>query len=174
MRFRSWVISTLCLTVLCLAQPLGLSVVSPAAAKKSEAREKGVEPIGYGGPHLRLLPIMVPYHSSAGVRYQPLLLEVEVATGGTGDPKLDTKGDLREKQACFILPLVHEKILEWLFKANLTSADFSGEKRDVLEKNLFDTVIAFVGKGFYTKLTILSDDSPPLEPKSETLSKQCH
>lgn len=117
---------------------------------------------------------MAPYHTSTGVLYQPLLIDVEVASGGSGDPKLDTKGDLREKQACFILPLVHEKLLEYIFQANLTSADFSGEQRDVLEKNLFDTVIAFVGKGFYTKLTLLNDDSPPLDPKSETLSTQCH
>jgi hypothetical protein len=172
MRIRSWSIAILCLIALCLAQPLGLHFVSPAYAKKSEANK--ADPIGYGGPHLRLLPMMAPYHSSGGVMYQPLMIEVEVATGASGDPSLSEKGDIREKQACFILPLVHEKILQWLFTANLTAADFSGEQRDVLEKHLFDVVIGYVGKGFYTKLTLLNDDAPPLEPKSETLSKQCH
>ena len=172
MRTRLLSRSFFCLLVLCLAQLRGLDFVPPAFAKKSEANK--VESIVAGGPHLRLLPIMAPYHSSGGILYQPLMIEVEVTSGGSGDPKLDTKGDLREKQACFILPLVHEKILEYIFQANLTSADFSGEQKDVLEKNLFDTVIAFVGKGFYTRLTILSDDAPPLDPKSETLSKQCH
>lgn len=118
--------------------------------------------------------MMAPYYSSGGVRYQPLMIEVEVATASSGDPSLSEKGDMREKQACFILPLVHEKILEWLFSAHLTSEDFSGEQRDVLEKHIFDAVTASFGKGFYTKLTLLNDDAPPLDPKSETLSKQCH
>src|SRR5256885_7214487 len=95
MQIRSWRIGALFLIVLCLAQPTGF--VAQAHAKKSEANK--AEPIVSGGPHLRLLPMMAPYHSSAGVVYQPLMIDVEVAGGGSGDPKLDTKGDLKDRKS---------------------------------------------------------------------------
>ena len=118
-------------------------------------------------------PMMVPYHSPTGIRYMPLTIQMNVA-GGSGDPSLSEKGDPREKQACFIIPILHERFLMYLFNANLEGDDFEGEKRDVLAKNLFDVAIATVGKGYYAGLELVPDDAPPLDPKSETLSKQCH
>jgi hypothetical protein len=179
MQVRVWGIVLVCLTALCLAQPVGL--VAPAYAAKKESKKPEVKkkdgkdngPIGYGGPHLRLSPIMAPYQSSGGVRYQPMIVEVEVV-GAVGEgEKLDTEGNLRQKQACFIIPLIHDRIVQYLFKAHLTSEDFSGERRDVLQKKLFDEIIAMVGKGFYINLTILGDDPPALDPASQTLSVQC-
>ena len=63
--------------------------------------------------------------------------------------------------------------MTYLFKANLTIDDFSGERRDVLAKNLFDVVVDTVGKGFYTKVEIIDSDAPEMDNKSQTLSAQC-
>lgn len=180
MQIRVWGIVLVCLTALCLVQPLGF--VAPAYAgkkppKKTEITKKEGKddgPIGGGGPHLRLSPIMAPYQSSGGVRYQPMIVELEVVGAvGEGGEKLDTEGNLRQKQACFIIPMVHDRIVRYLFKAQLTSDDFSGERRDVLQKKLYDEVLSMVGKGFYVNLTILGDDPPALDPASQTLSVQC-
>jgi hypothetical protein len=180
MRIRFWLVVPLCLIALCLAQLLGVHFVAAAYAsgKKAEGHkaEKGGEKGGAlssEGPHLRLSPMMAPYQTSAGIAYQPLMIEVEVIGAAGEGEKLDTEGNLRQKQACFIIPLIHDKLLEYLFKANLTSADFYGERRDVLQKNMFDALIAYVGKGFFVKLTLLGDNPPPLEPASQTLSVQC-
>ncbi|TAL02425.1 MAG: hypothetical protein EPO08_06990 [Rhodospirillaceae bacterium] len=145
----------------------------PALVATAHARDKPAPaPIGYGGPRLRLFPIMVPYRTSGGVLYQPLVIEVELAGGG-GPDSLSEKGDAREKQACWALPIIHEKLLMYLFNANLVSDDFVGERRDVLTKNLFDVLIDTVGRGYYAGLTLVADDAAPLDSKSLELSKQC-
>jgi len=155
---------------------VALAQIVPAAQANAPKRKSDLPvtaaPIGYGGPHLRLFPMMVPYRTSAGVLYQPLIIEVELAAGN-GPDSLSEKGEPREKQACFALPIIHEKLLTYLFSANLVADDFVGERRDVLAKNLFDVLLQDVGKGYFANLTLIGEDAPALDPKSESLSKQC-
>jgi hypothetical protein len=153
--------------------------VSPAVAvskPKEEKMKKAAEagPIGYGGPRLRMLPIMVPVHTSGGVQFQPLIIEMALSGGvAPGEQSLATRGDAREKQACFALPLLHEQFLYYFYRANLKPDDLVGQHREVLEKDLFDVTLASVGRGYYTGLSLVADDAPALDPQSETLSKQC-
>ena len=49
----------------------------------------------------------------------------------------------------------------------------TGEKRDVLAKNLFQVAVDTVGPGYYSGLEIVGPDADPLDCKSTTLSSQC-
>ena len=113
--------------ILCL-----LVAVAPAFAA---GKEKEAAPVGYGGAKVQLQPIMTPYHTAgAGVRYEVLTLRVVIDTG----PK--------ERPACFAIPLIHDRIVAYLYGANLTAADFIGQRREVLAKNLFDVAINTTGQ----------------------------
>jgi hypothetical protein len=127
----------------------------PALAKD------GAAPVGYGGAKVQMSPFMAPYRDGAGVHYQPIVVRVVLDAG------------LNEKPACFGVPYVHDRMLAYLYGANLTADDFVGERRDTLAKNLFDTAVGFVGKGYYTRVEIVGPESTALDCKSATLSSQC-
>ena len=64
-----------------------------------------------------------------------------------------------------------------LIEANLTQADFQGQRREVLAKNLFDAVIRASDRSLYTGLTLVDGNSEPItpetDPRSATLTNQC-
>ena len=76
-----------------------------------------------------------------------------------------------------MIPIVHEKTLLHLYDANLTLADFNGQRREVLVKSLFDAVIRATDRSLYTGLTLVDGSSEPInpstDPRSATLTSQC-
>ena len=70
------------------------------------------------------------------------------------------------------IPIVHDRIVRYLYKAKLTPADFSGERRDVLAKNLFDVAVNTVGRGYYTALEIADPNTDDLNPKTTAKAKE--
>jgi len=130
--------------------------------KKSESKEEEeAAPVGYGGAKVQMSPFMVPYRASDGIRYEPVMVRLVLDAG----PK--------ERSACFSVPYVHDRFLAYFYKANLTMADFVGERRQLMAKNLFQVAIDTVGKGYYSDVEVIDTDAPPLDPKSQTLSAQC-
>lgn len=126
----------------------------PAAAKD--------EKVGYSDTLIQLKGMMVPYRTSGGSSYEVVSIRLQVAPG------------LNERAACFMAPIVHEKLLMYMHGAKLEAADFSGERRDVLMKNLLDVAIKTTDRSFYTAVQIINPaDAAPLDPKSQTLSSQC-
>ena len=82
----------------------------------------------------------------------------------------------KERPACFSVPIVHEKMLMYLYHANLTPPDLVGARRELLAKNLYAVAVKTVGKGFYSGVEMINIDDRgenPLDPKSQTLSAQC-
>ncbi len=132
---------------------------SPALG--AEENEGG---IGYTGYRIQLTPIMAPYMTPNGLRYEVLTVRLRLPEGS-------------ERPGCWMIPIVHEKILMYLYDANLTQADFQGQRRDVLTKNMFDAVIRASDRSLYTGLTLVDANSEPItpetDPRSATLSTQC-
>ncbi len=144
-------------TVLC-------SVLAPAVYAAESGGEEGEGAIGYGGPRVQLTPIMAPYQTSNGVQYEVLTVRLQLPEG-------------EERPGCWMIPIVHEKILIYLYNANLTQADFRGQRREVLRKNLFDEIIRQTDRSLYTNLTLVDANSEPItpetDPRSATLTNQC-
>lgn len=148
---------------------LGFS--APAWSAAAPAAEEG--PVGYGGAKIQMLPMMAPYRTSQGVRYHVLTLRLVLA------PNPET-----ERPACFMVPILHEKILMYLHKAKLQQADFSGQRLDVLRQKLLEVAIANTDRSYFTDVEFLDDQSmlpatgdaktaTSLDPRSATLSSQC-
>ena len=125
-----------------------------------------------GGVQVRLAPIMAPYRTPEGVRYQVVQVQIRLVGSIQGE-SLSEKASVRQQAGCFMIPIVHEKLLMYLYRANLQEADFSGQRREVLEKKLLDVAIATTDRSTYAELILVDDNTPVLDPKSKTMSAQC-
>jgi len=119
------------------------------------------QPVGYGGAKVQMAPIMSPYRTASGVRYQVITMRMVLDVG------------LNERPSCFMIPIVHEKILLYLNRTKPQPADLMGQRKDVFLKEILDVAAAATGRGFYAGVELVDDTSPPLDPKSQTLSTQC-
>jgi hypothetical protein len=138
--------------------PLLLGLGVPASA----AEEDEAKGVGYGGAKVQMQPLMVPTRAKDGsVRFEVLTVRLILDAGA------------RERPACFSIPIVHEKMLMYLYKANLTSADLDGPRLEVLANNLLDVAIKTTAKGYYAGIEIVDESSQAMDPKSQTLSNQC-
>jgi len=136
------------------------------AALPAQAQEKVEGAVGYGGSKVQMHPMMVPVRNSAGqIRFEVLTLRIVLDTG----PK--------ERPACFSVPIVHEKMLMYLYHAKLKPEDLQGQqKRDLLAKNLLNVAVKTTERGYYSGIELVNIDDPgkqALDPKSQTLSSQC-
>ncbi|MBL8645058.1 MAG: hypothetical protein JNK21_14075 [Rhodospirillaceae bacterium] len=128
---------------------LGL-LIAPAFA----AEEKGASGVGYGGAYVQLKPLMVPTRSPTGeINYEPVTIRLVLDAGD------------RERVACFSVPIVHEKLLIYFNGANLTPADFVGQRRDVLAKKLLEVALASTAKNYYSDVKIIDQSQLQLEAK---------
>ena len=139
---------------------LGLPAV--AAEKKGGA-------VGYGEDVIQMAPVMAPYKSSNGVRYEVLTIRLKLGL------------EINERNACFSVPIIHDRFVQYLYSANLTAADFVGERRKVLAEKFFEIATKTTAKGFFSGVELIDieprpDDpkaAPPMSQKSMTLSAQC-
>jgi hypothetical protein len=127
----------------------------PAPAPESEGK------IGYSDSEIQLGGMMVPIKTRDGLNYQVLTIRLQLAPGET------------ERPACWMAPIVHEKMLMYLHDANLASDDFTGQKRELLAKALLDVAVKATDKSFYSGVVLVEETTPPLAQKSLTLSSQC-
>ncbi len=135
----------------------------PKAEKKAPppAAEAGEGKIGYSDSEIQLNGMMVPIKTRNGMNYEVLTLRLQLGPGET------------ERPACWMTPIVHEKMLMYLHDANLSDEDFVGQKRELLAKALLDVAIKATDKGYYSAVILVEETSPPLAQKSLTLTSQC-
>jgi hypothetical protein len=117
--------------------------------------------VGYSEDKIRLKGMMVPIRLGGSTNYEVITVQLALAPGETARP------------ACWMVPIVHEKMLMYLAAAHLEKADFEGERRQVLAKNLFNVAVQATDRGYYTGAELVDEATPPLEGTSKTLSGQC-
>ena len=152
-----------------LAAFLMVIIVSPVL----KAAESGGA-VGYTGYRIQLMPMMAPYMTSKGLRYEVLTVRLRLPEP---EARILTGSSDAERPGCWMIPIIHEKILMYLNEANLTQADFRGQRREDLRKNLFDAVIRASDRSLYVDLDLVDGNSEPIEmtndPRSTALTKQC-
>ncbi|MBM3513767.1 MAG: hypothetical protein FJX59_08630 [Alphaproteobacteria bacterium] len=150
MRLVSFALSTVVAAV--------LAVAAPAFAQK-KAEDSAV---GYGGAKVQLQPFMVPVRNNAGqVRFEVVTIRLVLGPAP------------RDRPACFSIPIVHEKLLLYFFRAKLVPGDLIGQRREVLAKSLLDVAIKSTQKGYYSAVELVQADDKLTDPVSLTLTSQC-
>ena len=147
----------------------GAGVKTPGQANKpvkdmdtSNYKKAGEAKVGYSEDKIRLKGMMVPIRAGDGASYEVITVQLALAPGETARP------------ACWMVPIIHEKMLMYLASAHLEKADFEGQRRELLAKNLFNVAVQATDRGYYTGVELVDETTPPLEDKSKTLSDQCH
>ncbi len=130
-----------------LAAALTIGLAPHAWTPNASAADS--ERVGYGTPiKIQLMPMMAPYKVGRNTRYEVVTLRLVL----TPDPE-------KERPACFMIPVLHEKILLWLHKANLQQADFSGQRKDVLREKILNVAIANTDKTYFAAVEFLDDQN---------------
>lgn len=147
-----------------------LGLCMPAFAAEHGGGGGAENAIGYGGAKVQLQPFMVPYKSGSGIQYQVVTLRLVLDVG------------LMERAGCFMAPIVHEKLLLCLHKLKPTPADFVGQRKEVMQKEMLDVAIAATDRGIYSAVEVVDEamlqvkdekTGTHMDPKSTTLTSQC-
>ncbi len=153
--------------------PAAADIHAASAAETGPATGYGgvklAPPVGYEGFKIQLAPIMSPYRTSSGVRYQVVTLRLMLNAGDT------------ERPGCFMVPIIHEKFLMYFNKVQPAPADFVGQRKDVLAEELLKLAIATTDRSYFSGVEIVDDGmlargedkTTNLDPRSATLSTQC-
>jgi len=139
----------------------GQSTKAPKEMKDYKKPKEDNGKVGYSEDKIRLKGMMVPIRAGASTNYEVITVQLALAPGETARP------------ACWMVPIIHEKMLMYLAAAHLEKADFDGQRREVLAKNLFNVAVQATDRGYYTGVELVDETTPPLEDKSKTLSSQC-
>ncbi len=155
----------------------------PPKKKPAPKKEEGEGKVGYSTTVIQLMPMMAPYRTSSGVRYELLSVRLELP------PDDNPRSAELQRGACFMIPIVHEKMLLFLSKAKLQEADFHDQRREVLAKRLLDVATDTTDRSMFTGLKLVDatapplkevgsdaqivDSDPPLSQRSQTLTAEC-
>jgi hypothetical protein len=128
----------------------------------AKAAAEGEGKVGYSDTQIQLGGMMAPTTTRDGTKYEVVTMRLKLAVGEN------------ERAACWMAPIVAEKLLMYLHAAKLTPEDFVGQRRELLVKNLLDVAIKTTDRSFYTGVVLVDETTPALEDaKSKTLSSQC-
>lgn len=80
-------------------------------------QEDDLRPRAYAGRYIQLDPIMAPFQTTRGIRYE--VVTVHLIIGENSTPRY----------TCFVVPMLHEEIMFWLCNSVFTTADFTDERK---------------------------------------------
>ena len=84
-----------------------LSTAPPALAQDEDLRPRALV-----GRYIQLDPIMVPFQTARGIRYEIVTVRMVIGENSTA------------KYACYVAPMLHEQIMFFLWERGVTTADF--------------------------------------------------
>ncbi|MFL2769500.1 MAG: hypothetical protein ACJZ9F_00675 [Rhodospirillaceae bacterium] len=123
------------------------------------AQEIDLEPWDVGR-YIQLDPIMVPFQTGRGIRYQVINVRLIMGEKSTA------------RYACFVAPIVHEKILFYVWQRGLATADFLGDRKNQLAAEILEFVEEETDERYYKNLE-LAGEFDELDQDSEILSNYC-
>jgi len=146
---------TLRLTILFLL-PFLANVVGPVAAQEDDE----VRPREYMGRYIQLDPIMVPFQTGRGIRYEVITVRLVIGANSTAN------------YACFVAPKVHEKVMFFLWDRGMTAQDFLEDKRLSLGMEILDFVSEETDERYYSAVELVGGYEE-IDEDSERLSDNC-
>jgi hypothetical protein len=126
----------------------------------ASAQEEDIRPRMYVGRYIQLDPIMAPFRTTRGVRYEVVTVRLVIGENSTVRP------------ACFVAPKLHEEIMFYLWERGLTTADFSAERLDGLGAEILDFVRDETDERYYSAVE-LAGGYDEIDEDSQNLSNLC-
>lgn len=135
-----------------------LSFVMSVSASAQD--EDDLRPRAYVGRYIQLDPIMAPFQTARGVRYEVVTVRLVIGENSTA------------RYACFVAPKMHEEILFFLWDRGLTAAEFQGERQAGLAKEILQFVSDKTDERYYSSVE-LAGGFDEMDEDSQSLSTLC-
>lgn len=142
---------------------LGLALIlvtttdsDPVAAQEDE----DLRPRAYVGRYIQLDPIMVPFQTARGLRYEVITVRLVIGANSTA------------RYACFVAPKLHEKIMFFLWDRGMMAQDFNEEKRAAIAAEILDFVRDETDERYYSEVELVGGYEE-IDEDSQSLSNLC-
>lgn len=127
---------------------------------QASAQEEDLRPRGLVGRYIQLDPIMAPFQTARGIRYEVVTVRLVIGENSTA------------RYACYMAPKMHEEILFYLWERGLTTADFQGERQAGLAKDILNFVSDQTDPRYYEAVE-LAGGFDEMDEDSQNLSTLC-
>lgn len=124
------------------------------------AQEEDLRPRGLVGRYIQLDPIMAPFQTARGIRYEVVTVRLVIGENSTA------------RYACYMAPVLHEEILFYLWERGLSTADFQGERQAGLAKDILKFVSDKTDPRYYESVE-LAGGYDEMDEDSQNLSNLC-
>lgn len=126
----------------------------------ASAQEEDLRPRAFVGRYIQLDPIMAPFQTARGIRYDVVTVRLVIGENSTA------------RYACFLAPKVHEEILFYLWERGLTAADFQGDRQAGLAIDILNFVSEKTDPRYYSSVE-LAGGYDEMDEDSQNLSTLC-
>lgn len=122
--------------------------------------EEDVRPRAYVGRYIQLDPIMVPFQTVRGLRYEVITVRLVIGANSTA------------RSACFVAPKVHEMVMFFLWDRGMTAQDFSADKRPAIAAEILDFIRGETDERYYNAVELVGGYEE-IDEDSQSLSNLC-
>lgn len=131
-----------------------------AVAMPAQAQDEDQRPRAYVGRYIQLDPMMAPFQTARGIRYEVVTVRLVIGENSTA------------RYACFVAPKVHEEIMFFLWERGLTTAEFEGERQEGLALEILEFVGEKTDPRYYSAIE-LAGGYDEIDEDSQNLSNLC-
>jgi hypothetical protein len=132
-----------------------LSTAPPALAQDEDLRPRALV-----GRYIQLDPIMIPFQTARGIRYEIVTVRMVVGEKSTA------------RYACFVAPMLHEQIMFFLWEKGVTTADFEGDRKVELANKILAYVSDKTDERYYEAIEF-AGGYEEIDEDSQNLSNLC-
>lgn len=134
---------------------LALALAGPATAQDEDLRPRTLV-----GRYIQLDPIMTPFQTARGTRYEIVTVRLVVGANSTA------------KFACWVTPMLHEQIMFFLWEQGVTTADFEGDRKVELGKKLLAYISDLTDERYFEAVEF-AGGYEEIDEDSQNLSNLC-
>lgn len=132
-----------------------LATVPPARAQDGDLRPRALV-----GRYIQLDPIMVPFQTARGIRYEIVTVRMVIGENSTA------------RYACFVAPMLHEQIMFFLWERGVTTADFEGDRKVELANKMLTFISDMTDERYYEAIEF-AGGYEEIDEDSQNLSGLC-
>lgn len=142
-----------------LASVIGLLFIFTGVAPAS-AQDEDLRPRAFVGRYIQLDPIMAPFQTGRGIRYEIVTVRLVIGENSTA------------RYACWVAPTMHEEIMFYLWYRTLTPADFEGERKTEMSQALLKLITDKTDPKYYAAVEF-AGGFEEMDEDSSNLSTLC-
>lgn len=142
-----------------LVSIFGLLLIFTGVAPVS-AQEEDLRPRAYVGRYIQLDPIMAPFQTARGIRYEIVTVRLVIGENSTA------------RYACWVAPKMHEEIMFYLWDRTLTTADFEGDRKTEMSQSILKLISDKTDPRYYAAVEF-TGGFEEMDEDSSNLSTLC-